>query len=164
MILCSADNEFAHVCFGFFQKAISANSLPHWCPVPHPPFSFYEGPRAKAGGPEAQYYHQLFFSPTIVNAAEIKIVFFWIRDWMLVCATSYNGSRLSDVLCSKYLGWISCPPPRWISRITPQHWTTFWKIQNLPTNVICGGLPGNKTSVIALLHYSSVCNLYVLKI
>ena len=50
-------------------------------------------------------------------------------DWMFVCATSYNGSRLSDVLCSKYLGWISCPPHRWISRITPQHRTTFWNIK-----------------------------------
>ena len=75
------------------------------------PFSFYEGPRAKADGPEAQYYHQLFFGRTIANADEVKITIFWICDWMLVCATSYNGSRLSDVLCSKYLGSVSCPLP-----------------------------------------------------
>ena len=34
------------------------------------------------------------------------------------------------------------PPPRWISRITPQHQTTFWNIQ---TNVISGDFPGNKS-------------------
>ena len=40
------------------------------------PFSFYEGPRAKADGPEAQYYHQLFFGRTIANADEVKITIF----------------------------------------------------------------------------------------
>ena len=123
------------------------------------PSLFMKGPGQRLAGLRPNITTNSFF-PDHRQCSGNQNSFFWIRDWMLVCATSYNSSRLSDVLCSKYLGWISCPPPRWISRITPQHWTTFWKIQNLPTNVICGGLPGNKTSVIALLHYSSVCNLY----
>ena len=85
------------------------HSLPFTDDLPSPLLSlFMKGP----GRPEAQYYHQVFLSESI-NAEEIKSIDFFLNlwNWLLVCATSYNGSRLSDVLCSKYLGSVSCPFP-----------------------------------------------------
>ena len=67
-------------------------------PSPSPtPFSFYEGPRAKAGGPEAQYYHQLFLSDPMQPKSKSQTSFLSFFPWL-------------DVGLCDFLQW---PPTEW---------------------------------------------------
>ena len=135
-----------------------------WCLLPPPPplrSLFMRGPGQRLAGLRPNITANSF-CPTQCsqnpNHKPASCHFF--RDWMLVCATSYNGRRLSDVLCSKYLGGISCSPPRWISRITPQHWTTFQKYQKLPNRYHIGkNLPWNKTKPLHITQVHSTKDL-----
>ena len=58
----------------------------YWCPAsPSPtPFSFYEGPRAKADGPWAQYYHQLFLSDpsSMQRKSKSQTIIIFLNPWL----------------------------------------------------------------------------------
>ena len=113
-------------CFG--KPIFQSHSLSHPHRQPNPlPSLLWRAPGWRLAGLRPNITTRPLCPPSMQQNRNSRPCFFC--DWTLVCATSYNGSGLSDVLCWKYLGAVSCSTRRWISRITPQHRATFQKYQ-----------------------------------